>query len=191
MRHPRGVASLLATLSFALVLGSCADRTPPTGPAAEPSASLLGGVLNLLAPVEVLERTRPLDEQVVSAVVGSEGGVLKLDDAGLELIIPAGALRRNTRITITSPAGDLVGYHFEPHGLEFRKPVRLNQNLNNTEVSPSLLSLVGADLVGAYFEGELLPEIDPLELLDVTLFGEDHVATLEIRHFSGYVIATN
>lgn len=189
MRYTRGVASLLATFSFALVLGSCADRTPLTGPPAEPSASLLGTVTGVLAPVEVLERTRSLDEQVVSAVIGKDGGVLTLEDAGFEFVIPAGALREDTRITITSPAGNLVGYHFAPAGLEFRKAARFHQNLNNTEAANSLDLL--SQLTGAYFEGELLPEINPLELLDVTLLGTDHVATLEIRHFSGYVIATN
>ncbi|MBW3533607.1 MAG: hypothetical protein KY453_00095 [Gemmatimonadetes bacterium] len=189
MRHPRGLASLLATLSLALVLGSCADRPASTAPETEPSASLLGTLAGVLAPVEVLERTRFLDEQVVSAVIGPEGGVLSLQDAGLELVIPTGALRGEVRITITSPAGDLVGYHFEPHGLELRKPARFHQNLNETEAAadPDLLSR----LTGAYFEGDLLPEVGPLELLDVTLLGDVNVATLEIVHFSGYVIATN
>lgn len=206
MRYPRGLASLLSTLSFVLVLGSCADAPGPIEPSHDLQQALLtdleedgDGLLEgegdgdgLLDPLPVLRRSEALDEtEVVSATVGADGAVLELEDAGLRVYIPKGALSERTLITVEAPEGDLVGYHFSPHGLQFAKPVVLVQELEDTEADgfPEVLT----QLVGAYFEGELLPEVDPLELLNVKVFEEDdeEVAALLIHHFSGYVIATN
>jgi hypothetical protein len=56
---------------------------------------------------------------------------------------------QGTRIEVRAAAGDLVGYHFSPHGLQFRLPVTLTQDLEKTDVTRSLLD----KLVGAYFDG--------------------------------------
>lgn len=147
---------------------------------------------SLLSPVPVLRRSEALDEEEsVSKTVTSEGAVIELEDAGLRLYIPPDAVSEPTLITIVAPKGDLVGYHFSPHGLHFDRPAVLVQELEDTEADdfPEVLQ----ELVGAYFEGDLLSEIDPLELLNVQVFEDDDedVAAFPIHHFSGYVIATN
>lgn len=220
MRNPRGLASLLATLLFVLALGSCADTPSPLEPSAEngPYFGLLSseedgedgdGLLledeeaeeeqedledgeSLLSPVPVLRRSEALDEdESVSATVTSEGAVIELEDAGLRLYIPPDAVNERTLITVVAPKGDLVGYHFSPHGLQFDRPAVLLQELEDTDAAdfPEVLQ----ELVGAYFEGDLLSEIAPLELLNVQVFEDDDedVAAFHIQHFSGYVIATN
>lgn len=180
-----------ATLVLGLgLLGACADSAGPAAPHLEPNAGLLGGTLGLLNPsVEVLHRSAPLGEdEVASAVIGPGGGALRLEEAGLTVRFPEGALTSPTLITVTAPAGDLVGYHFAPHGLDFRHDVVLSQNLTKTEAG-LLGELVG--LRAAYFGGDLEPVVDALELLEVDLLGLEGLIRFEIEHFSGYVIATN
>lgn len=171
-----------------LALGACSDNTTAPEPAApDPSASLVGGLLPLGGnTVEVAHRTVPLaEDEVASAVVGKWGGILRLPRAGLTVVIPPGALRGEQRITVTAPAGDLVGYHFAPHGLEFRRTASVFQDLDNTDVG--LLD----NPVAAYFEGDLGPLVEALEILRLNLIGLLGIAEFRIDHFSGYVIATD
>lgn len=189
--------------TFALVLGasflitSCTESPmAPQVPAEEPSYGLLGGLLGRLTgggggdQVEVLERNRPLaEDEVVSRVIGYYGGTIHLPEAGLTVTFPWGAVRSRTRITVTAPAGNLVGYHFEPHGLRFRRDVTVVQDLRGTEADLLGLGLgVSLDLQAAYFQGELQPEVTALE--KITLWLLSILGIFRIDHFSGYVIAT-
>ena len=65
--------------------------------------------------------------------------------------MPLGALSGPTRITVRAPAGNLVGYDFQPHGLEFERPLTLMQDLLSTD------GLGQLDLQAVYFDGELEP----------------------------------
>lgn len=186
---------------FALVLGlalvtvpGCTDSPGATDPIVEePSEGLLGGLLGLgggSQPVDVLKRTTPLaSTEVVSQVVGPFGGIIHLPNAGLVVRVPLFALTQPTNITVTAPAGDLVGYHFQPHGLNFRRDVILLQNLADTEAS-ALLGL-GKNLQVAYFQGPLNPVVNALEILPIDIFGVLNLGRFKIDHFSGYVIATD
>lgn len=121
--------------------------------------------------------------EVVTETIGYQGGIIRLPESGLTVVVPLGALRADTRITVTAPAGDLVGYYFEPHGLEFRRSVTLMQDMQLTD----LLSLKSPS--AAYFQGELEPEVRALESIALWLLRT--LGVFEIDHFSGYVIATN
>ena len=190
MPRARKLSALI--LGIALFLAGCADLpTAPQPEAAEPEYGLLGSLTGGLLgsggndEVTVLRRTVPLaEDEVVSRVIGRWGGVIYLPNAGLTVTVPMGALDRDTRITVTAPAGDLVGYHFAPHGLEFDRDVTLTQNLLQTE-GLGLLS----GLSVAYFEGELEPTVTALEKLPIWLLRL--LGIFQIEHFSGYVIATN
>lgn len=174
----------------------------PTGPeqlavADEPELGLLGGLTGLLRPdrpVAVLERTEALERDLtVTESIGRNGGVIRIPEAGLTVIVPRWAVLRDTEITVTAPAGDLVGYHFEPHGLEFRRPLVVRQDLSKTEAS-LLDNLLGGGLKAAYFQGDLQPRVQALEILDIDLLdfrlSDLLYAQFRIDHFSGYVIAT-
>lgn len=192
-------------LGIALFVVGCADL--PTAPESEtvevaPSHGLIGNLLGVvdgtletvtdavvgvLSPV--LSREEPLDEdEVVSQWIGPWGGVVRLPRAGLTVTVPPGALDRWTRITVRAPAGDLFGYEFLPHGLEFERPVTVTQEMSRSEAAGGLEAM--------YFEGDLQPAVTVLEVLPVVTLWDR--AVFQIEHFSGYayrrsgyVIATN
>jgi hypothetical protein len=193
----------IRSLAAALVLGAsllvtgCADLPtapePVADPAADPSYGLLGsdGLLSGLTgrggggggEVSVLERRVPLErDEVVTRTIGRRGGVIRLPEAGLTVVFPWGALRSDTEITVTAPAGDLVGYHFAPHGIQFRRSVTIMQDLD-------LRRVLSLDRLSAhYFDGELQPKVTSLERLTLWLLRT--LGIFKIDHFSGYVIAT-
>lgn len=188
MHRIRSLTGAFVVGVFLLVAGCTDTPTAPVSDPVEPQPGLLTDLLDhddrTGEDVAVLERGQPLDtDEVVTETIGYRGGIIRLPRAGLTVVVPWGALRRDTRITVTAPAGDLVGYHFEPHGLEFRRSVTLMQDLQLTDVlaldSPSV----------AYFQGALEPEVRALESLPLWVLRS--LGVFEIDHFSGYVIATN
>ena len=174
-------------LGLTLLTAGCTD-TPTQSPVeTEPKFGLLDSTLPSLdlvgTQVSVLERPSPLaSDEVVTRTIGRGGGIIRLPGAGLTVIVPRYALRADTEITVTAPAGNLYGYHFEPHGLEFRRAVTVLQDLSlSTLLDPGSLSAV-------YFNGELEPEVTVLESLSLWLLRS--LGIFRIEHFSGYVIAT-
>jgi hypothetical protein len=204
MPRARNLSALL--LGVVLLAVGCSDL--PTAPEPEsvetvaPSHGLLGGLLGVVAWTvdttldvvtgvlsPVLTREVPLDrDEVVSETIGRWGGVIRLPRAGLTVVVPRGALDGPTRITVTAPAGDLLGYQFEPHGLQFDRPVTVTQEISSDAAAGGLEAI--------YFDGDLLPEVTVLEVRPVATYSSRAVFRLE--HFSGYayrrsgyVIATN
>jgi hypothetical protein len=167
---------------------ACSDLPTAPEPELVPQNGLVGdllgvvtgtvtGVVKLAGAIlsPVFEREQPLRyDEVVTQTVGRDGGVIRLPRAGLTVTIPRGALTANTRITVTAPEGDLYGYEFAPHGLEFRKPVTLTQEVTTPE----------GGLEAIYFDGELQPTVQVLEVLPVT--SSRSTASFRIEHFSGY-----
>ncbi len=192
MRILRRLATTVALAAVTLVV-ACSGGSTITQPAVQrPSQDLLGGTLGLLGPtqVRVLERRTPLAEsETDSEIIGPEGGVLRLPDAGLTVYVPPLAVTTPTLISVTAPAGNLVGYDFAPEGLHFRHDLTAVQSLTNTDAT-LFQRLTGIGLEAAYFQGSLKPVVDALQILDLRrlLAG---VVDFEIPHFSGYVIATD
>lgn len=189
------IRSLLGAVAVGVLMAAAGCVDAPTAPyedLSDPEFGLLGSdgdltneLLGLTGTdVSVLERSRPLARtETATRTIGYWGGVIRLPEAGLTVLVPRGALRSRTSITVTAPAGDLVGYHFEPHGLEFRRPVTLVQDM-------TLASLLdGEMLLGAYFQGPLEPTVTALETFPLYLLRS--LGVFRIDHFSGYVIATN
>jgi hypothetical protein len=170
-----------------LALSGCGDS--PLAPPPDSSESLLG-ILDGNQTAEVVHRTTPLaQDEVVSKLVGPLGGQIVLPKSGLTITVPVGAVSSPVDITVTAPAGDLVGYHFAPHGLVFNKKLIATQKITGTEIG--LLNAVLNPPFAGYFEGQLVPTIDLLEILRLNLLGLLGVVQWEIPHFSGYVIATD
>ena len=193
MRTIRRTLSAFVAGFVVVVVAGCSDLPQATEPVVtEEAEGLLSGALGLLSggPMKVLERSAPLAaDETASVVIGPRGGVIRLPQAGLTVRIPGRALRTPTRITVVAPAGNLVGYHFEPHGLQFAKPVTLTQDLSATRAR-TILGL-GSSLHGAYFRGALTPRIRALEILPLNILGILRAGSFRIDHFSGYVIATD
>ena len=188
----RPLSRLGARLLSVLLLAGCArDAASPVEPTAaipqKPSAALLG-----LLPVRGVTRSTALATNIsVSAVIGKAGGTMTIPDAGLTLVVPAGAVTANTKFTATALAGRVVAYEFEPHGTKFAVPLKFTQDLRKV----SLLSALTAPLMnGAYFtdsgnidQGLGLALVS--ELLPATVDLLHSRVTFPIKHFSGYLVS--
>jgi len=190
---PRTLSRLGARLLSILLLAGCAsDVTAPVEPSAvipsKPSESLLG----LIFPVRGVTRSAALANDIsVSAVIGKSGGKLTIPDAGLTLVVPAGAVTTNTAFKVTAVAGKLVAYEFEPHGTTFAVPLQFTQDLKKVSL---VGALTGTLMDGAYFAdrsklnqttglaavSEVLPAVTNLLQFKVTF---------PIKHFSGYLVS--
>jgi len=170
---------------------------PIAAPSAPASQDLLGGLLGTVTAVtnslgltnaNGVLRTTPLERDItVQKTIGHNGGVLSIPDAGVTVIVPYGALDRDTEITMTARAGLLLAYDFEPHGVTFRVPLVINQNLNGTNVG--LLSPLSLKL-GYYSDPSMLGKTTALvsELVGGLTSILTRTFTAPIKHFSGYVI---
>ena len=200
----------VALVTSAIIAG-CADRvtTAPANPAAtQPSNNLIGGLLGgvvgtvgklLNVVVSLVERPTRLQQDVVwSFDAGPAGALSGNRAAGLSIAIPAGALDRNVRITVTARAGKIYDYHFEPEGLQFAKPVVLTQDVSDNSLLSGLLGGLlgvngGKSVRGAYYAAPSLqydPKTDQATVneLEPTVNVPGYV-TFQIRHFSGYTVA--
>ena len=184
-------------LSVLLLVGCARDAATPLEPDGgtsavsaeqfEQSATLLG-----LVPVRGVTRAAPLAQNIsVSAVIGSDGGTITIPDAGLTLVVPAGAVTSSTKFTATALAGRLVAYEFEPHGTKFAVPLQFTQDLRKV----SLVDLGTAPVLdGAYFTdasrlSQTLGFAAASEVLPATVDLLRLQVGFPINHFSGYLVS--
>jgi hypothetical protein len=182
-RFPTSVAAVL------LLLACSGDGALPVAPLdVAPTAATSTDTQRAAA----LTRKRALTTDLTaSALIGQGGGSLEIPQAGLKITVPVGALSAPTLITVRAFAGSLVAYEFGPHGTAFAVPVRLSQELGNTNWTKVKVSAIE----GAYFAtaaqldvvrneaviDEFLPtSVDPLA----------RKAGFPIVHFSGYMLSS-
>lgn len=197
---------LWSALAVAAAVGAgCSEVSAPValeeqqGPSRGLIGDLTGTILAAPAEVSVLERTSPLTRDITaSAEIGKNGGTIEIREAGLKFIVPSNALvppsrQKSVTITVTALQGNEVAYTFEPHGLNFREPVRIEQELKGTTADADRSILAGVE--GAYFSS--LEDLDPLRALaQVSEFRPTSVDVtgskikFTVDHFSGYLIAT-
>jgi hypothetical protein len=135
-------------------------------------------------------RATPLISNVTWSFVAGPAGAVSTDPAtGLTITVPDGALSTTTTITVTALAGAAVAYRFEPHGLQFSKPVELAQSLSGLANSEKHMR-------GVYFPDDV-PAIDLLSgltlvsELEPTKFDKKAgLVRIKIKHFSGYIVAS-
>lgn len=206
MRHDRRFLFVLGAVAAGLV--ACVDTA--TSPATKFSPSMRGPEFarikatdSLMRVTEVvfsdtalvLKRLTPLAADIsVTAVIGPEGGSIKINEAGGKIDIPAGALIEPTTITMTALAGANVAYQFQPHGLTFAQPVKIQQDLRTTwaSVYPKLVDMAH----GGYYEQPLDSTwVDPGKLFTVVKehelgYPESNGTQLKfyVGHFSGYIV---
>jgi len=187
----------------ALILGSAlvacnSDRTTGTG-----SASVALKKMKAPGPkgtrpetVTVARRRVPLPADITSgAWIGSGGGQVEIEEAGLKLVVPKGAVPRNTYFTVTALKGDLIAYEFEPSGSTFYSvPLRVEQKKGSIS-SPK----IGAAIAGHWRDRADLENLATVGVLAETrsVVEEDDEAVVKgrklvfsVEHFSGYLIAT-
>lgn len=194
--------TLAAVVSLGAIAG-CADA-PSTAPqAVETPRELLGlpgtgaidsAIATVTSPIvsTALKRTTPLaTDLTAAAVIDEAGGVIAIPAAGVRLEIPRGALRGSTEITVRALAGSLVAYEFGPHGKQFRRSLRITQNLSGTNWLQ--VNLLGLEAV--YFKDK--SQVDQLagtvtvdEVLPAALDLLRGRVGFEVQHFSGYAVST-
>jgi len=200
--------SLLAVGVVAIGIAACVDTS--TSPATKFSPSFRGPEFARIKATDslmnvtditysdtglVLKRLTPLATDIsATAVIGPEGGSIKINEAGGKIDIPAGALSAPTTITMTALAGPNVAYEFQPHGTVFAQPVKVQQDLRLTWASTYPVLLKSAH--GAYYDQSLDSSfVDPGKYL--MKVKEHEIGYLEtnttqlkfyIGHFSGYVV---
>jgi hypothetical protein len=180
------------SLAAACAAVACGDRLstePELTVSARPSLSSgsSGDVVRLL------KRTDKLSSDLsASGVIGPRGGHLRIDQAGIHVDFPRGAVKTPTLITITAVRGRTVAYTFEPHGITFHKPVSVRQSLRNTTAWKD--ASFAAELQGAYFERLLVDRTESysrvLEHRGGTVKELGHMLEFSIEHFSGYMVST-
>jgi hypothetical protein len=188
-----------AAVSAALLLAtSCSDGAPPTGPSAPVSlaAAAASARGHHRAHGDVIKREGRLRDDVSRrATIGPEGGVLVIPEAGLVLVVPAGALFEATTITATALKGKRVVYDFQPHGLQFAAPVMVGQTLGNTELNrrgQRPIDVWGAYLANGAADVFADGSADFAEIFKAIYSGDEDDALLvfSTTHFSGYAMAS-
>lgn len=158
----------------AVVATACSDAGMPVAPVMDdaPQMAAVSGQM-----IAAARRATPhASAESVSKMVTPSGAVLSV--GGATLTVPAGAVDHPVRITMTVPEGSFLQVHFEPHGLQFDKPVGLSVDLEGA---------TGSSFKLAYFETMTDGMVNALETSDVTV--ANGVAHGFLRHFSGYIIA--
>jgi hypothetical protein len=188
---------------------------PATAASPTPSASgdLLGSVLklpgtllqtvattvsDLLHPVVQRKQAlaRPLS---LTRTIGTAGGTITMEEAGVTITFARGALTSATPITVTADSGTAVSYEFGPHGTQFHAPVTIQQDMSLTTLADNPGAASGIqggytahgldDLVG----GLLARVAELLKATTTIVIGRDGKAhlgtsTFIIKHFSGYIL---
>src|SRR6185503_13679279 len=146
----------------------------------------------------LLRRTVELERDIVASttVTPEEGGWLWIEQAGLVVYFPRGAVSAPLAVTVTANKGGKVVYTFEPHGTVFSQPIWVGQLLLQTEANvprgttrPEIwagyladgLADIGIDGTGSF-----------AETFDAWLYGNgnDTYALFTTTHFSGYALAS-
>jgi hypothetical protein len=191
-------AGLIATAAMVAFASACSNDKAPAATEPEVTAQnglisdLLGSVTSLLIPARALERDRPIGQPITRSfvVTRSNGGRIEIEEAGLRVDVPSGAIATNSlNITVTVLPGKAIAYDFQPHGTKFLKPLAFRQDLEGTTWDHSNFK---GTLNGGYFKDTrqlnllsglaILDELFPIEI-------KTHEARFNINHFSGYMVS--
>jgi ZU5 domain len=189
----RFLGYVVAGMSLALASCSTSESVAPPPVAASPAAahSLTGsltGVLTSPVTIQPLQRTVPLaTDASASAYIGVLGGTISIPSAGITVIVPALALPKPTRITVTALAGSNVAYEFAPHGIKFPVPLVVVQSLTNTQAQTGGLVDPLSLRAGYFPDSTNVTSVTELLGVDVNLLGQ--TAAFSVWHFSGYILA--
>ena len=187
-------AGFIATAAMIALASACSNDTvtaPQSTSRKGLTGDLLSGVTGLLIPAKALERDTAIESMTRSFTITRDGGGrLELDEAGLRIDVPSGAILTNSlTITVTVLPGKSVAYDFQPHGTRFLRPLAFRQDLEGTSWDHSGFK---GTLNGGYFRStQQLNLLTGRALLDelfpVTV--KTHELRFDINHFSGYMVS--
>jgi len=184
------VRRIVAAGAAGMLLAGCTDATQnaaPTRPAME--------IVNPPVVALTLERLHPLPNDITKSItLYQTGGSLDIPEAGFHLNIPRNTIGNDRiTITVTAVAGNQVAYEFYPKGMQFKLDgIRMTQNLDST----SWVNNEGnTKIEGGYFKTR--DDLDSsdgtaliYEFIPVSVIATGGRLHMNIKHFSGYVVAT-
>jgi hypothetical protein len=200
---PRTFLSILFFALVALVATACGTSDSPVAPEAfEAGYANIGGQ----APAEDFDTlyalkwvTRVKEDVSASAVINQAGGEIKIPEYGFKITFPQGAISKKTTITATVIAGTEVAYRFEPHGITFKAPVRIQQDLRLTTAFADEAVLAGlkrgywvdpwaSTLLESNTGKVQVKEVQAATVESMSVNGR--WAKFDVGHFSGYLLAS-
>ena len=162
-------AALIGLVGIGFVVSGCGEFDVPS--------SATNGVEN----IRLFRDTRAtLGPTCVEKVIkAKDGGTLTLNRH--TIVIPPGALERDTRISISEPMPGYVLGDFGPDGIHFNKPVELSMTYQFID-----LGGIQEDCLTIYwFNPETGTWFDLLAHVDK----ETQTVTLEVDHYSRYALS--
>lgn len=172
-----------ATMYFNRISGSAPTLGRSTLSGYSPIRPLVSGVL----------RNKPLTaRQSASALITPElGGILTLDATGLRVHVPPGAVSSPVTLSVSARLGRTIAYDFEPHGLQFARPVTVHQRLVGTDWVHHILR----GIQGAYFADDNQVDMSSGaavvdEMLNSRLDFFRAQVQFTIHHLSGYMVCS-
>jgi hypothetical protein len=163
----------ISIFGVALAIG-CADETTSPGDVA------FGGGRSVM-PIG-FARCDPQPYDSTSARIGRSGGTLRVGRHTLN--IPAGALKKNTVITMVAPSDTLNYVVFSPEGLVFDPAHLPTLKMSYTNCRVADFEEAPVDIV--YVNDSLTAVLETTELLETDFIGKSVIVTL--KHFSHYVV---
>lgn len=139
---------------------------------------LVGGVTNTLQ--GLLLQCKPLPYASDVRIVGPGGGVLRAGP--YSLVIPPGAVRDYTVITMEAPVGPWAQVTFKPHGLSFSNWSRPLLTMSYAHCS-GVGMLLPKQIV---YTDDLLKILETLLSFDVSKY---KTVSAPLSHFSSYMVA--
>jgi hypothetical protein len=173
------VPALVLAVVLLFGIGCSGTQDNPTAPSADPSPEMLTvsltPVTSVLNSLDLLS-CKPLPYASATAVVGPEGGIVRVGKTNL--VIPRFALRSAVAIKAEQVSGSVNSVRFSPEGLRFAKPATLTMSYDNC-----LLVLPTKRIV---YTTEGLRVLEILQSLDLRL---TRTVSASIEHFSRYAVA--
>lgn len=170
--------SILGVAAVVAVAGSCGTDQAPLGPSAPDSIGSPDYLFGWLLKPTGLLNCRELPAATASETIGRRGGVLRVGRH--TLYVPPGALNENVTITAEAPSSKTRHVRFEPHGLEFDRPVYLT------------LDYDGCSTLGLLLPKRIAYTNNLFDILQYLLSFDNlwtRKVTGRIDHFSAYAVA--
>ena len=186
------VGRLAAVVGLAVAGATAACSDVPSSPAAAPAVEARSAAELVSEPVFGLGLLRdvPMDSGITVPIrVGKAGGKFRVP-GGLTIEVAANEFHADTTLTVSPVAGDVVAYHFQPHGITFRKGLLLTQDLNRTnwtQKDPTQFEI-------GYFANETdldakLRRALVKEFLRANVDVRGKRLSYNVYHFSGYMVS--
>jgi hypothetical protein len=195
MRQDRTTLARAGTLALLVLsaIACSADRPTLLAPGVVEAKSQDG--LSAAAPesATLCERLTPLAQTIsASATIGAGGGSLELKEAGVRLIVPAGAVQGPTTFAVTALAGGAVAYEFEPHGSRFPVPLTIEQTTKGLDWRKvtDYRQLEAAYFADASQIDEASGQAAVNEFLPLSWDYIKGKLQFKVTHFSGYMVST-